>query len=102
MASRMRMTPDQLTQQLGSKGVNPGTLKHRIRADIAWPQLVRGRYSTAMQIGEKDILQKMESKSDDTVGYDYTLRPILLFVPTGSSESFVDGRKREAEALRSR
>jgi peptidyl-prolyl cis-trans isomerase SurA len=44
----------------------------------------------------------MESKSDDTVGYDYTLRPILFLVPTGSSESFVEGRKREAEALRGR
>jgi peptidyl-prolyl cis-trans isomerase SurA len=102
MASRMRMTADQLTNQLGSKGVNPATLKHRIRADIAWPQLVRGRFQTAMQPAEKDILQKMESKSDDTVGYDYTLRPVLFLVPTGSSESFVDSRKREAEALRGR
>jgi peptidyl-prolyl cis-trans isomerase SurA len=102
MATRMRLSPDQLTQQLGRSGVNPGTLKHRIRADIAWPQLVRGRFGTALQPAEKDILQKMESKSDDTVGYDYTLRPVLFLVPTGSSESFVDGRKREAEALRGR
>jgi len=102
MASRMRLTADQLTAQLSRSGVNPGTLKHRIRADIAWPQLVRGRYQNILQIGEKDILQKMESKSDDTVGYDYTLRPILFLVPTGSSEAFIDGRKREAEALRGR
>ena len=44
----------------------------------------------------------MESKSDDSVGYDYTLRPILLLVPPGSPDAFVDGRKREAEALRGR
>jgi peptidyl-prolyl cis-trans isomerase SurA len=102
MASRMRLSSDQLTAQLGRSGVNPATLKHRIRADIAWPQLVRGRFQTAIQVGEKDILQKMESKSDDTVGYDFTLRPILFLVPTGSSEAFIDGRKREAEALRGR
>jgi peptidyl-prolyl cis-trans isomerase SurA len=102
MASRMRLSSDQLTAQLGRSGVNPATLKHRIRADIAWPQLVRGRFQTAIQPAEKDILQKMESKSDDTVGYDYTLRPILFLVPTGSSEAFIDGRKREAEALRGR
>jgi peptidyl-prolyl cis-trans isomerase SurA len=102
MAGRMRFTADQLTAQLSRSGVNPGTLKHRIRADIAWPQLVRGRYQNSLQIGEKDILQKMESKSDDTVGYDYTLRPILFLVPTGSSEAFIDGRKREAESLRGR
>ena len=56
MASRMRLTPEQLTQQLARSGVNPATLKHRIRADIAWPQLVRGRYQASLQIGEKDIL----------------------------------------------
>jgi peptidyl-prolyl cis-trans isomerase SurA len=44
----------------------------------------------------------METKSDDTVGYDYTLRPILFLVPAGSPDTFVDGRKREAEALRGR
>jgi len=102
MASRMRMTADQLTQQLAKGGLNPGTLKSRIKADIAWPQLVRGRYQASLQIGEKDILTAMESKSDDAVGYDFTLRPILFLVPTGSSEAFIDGRKREAESLRSR
>ena len=56
MASRMRLTPDQLTQQLGRSGINPATLKHRIRADIAWPQLVRGRFQASLQIGEKDML----------------------------------------------
>jgi peptidyl-prolyl cis-trans isomerase SurA len=63
---------------------------------------VRGRFQQSLQIGEKDILTAMESKPDDTVGYDYTLRPILFLVPTGSPEAFIDGRKREAEALRGR
>jgi peptidyl-prolyl cis-trans isomerase SurA len=102
MASRMRLTADQLTAQLAKGGLNASTLKDRIRADIAWPQLVRGRFQASLQIGEKDILTAMESKSDDTVGYDFTLRPILFLVPTGSSEAFIDGRKREAEALRGR
>jgi peptidyl-prolyl cis-trans isomerase SurA len=68
---------------------------------MAWPSLVRGRYSGSLQVTEKDILSATESKPDD-VGYDYTLRPILFFVPSGSPDTFVDGRKREAEALRSR
>src|SRR2546422_2643082 len=102
MASRMRVTAEQLTQQLAKSGVNAATLKARIRADIAWPQLVRGRFQASLQIGEKDILTAMESKSDDTVGYDYSLRPILFLIPAGSPETFIDGRKREAEALRGR
>jgi peptidyl-prolyl cis-trans isomerase SurA len=102
MASRMRLTADQLTAQLAKSGLNVSTLKARIRADMVWPQIVRGRYQQSLQIGEKDILTAMESKPDDTVGYDYTLRPILFLVPTGSPTAFIDGRKREAEALRGR
>jgi peptidyl-prolyl cis-trans isomerase SurA len=101
LESRMRMTTDQLTQTLARGGVNPTTLKSRIRADMAWPQLVRGRFQSSLQIGEKDILKQMESKTDD-VGHDYTLRPILFIVPPGSPEAFIEGRKREAEALRGR
>jgi len=102
VASRMRLTPEQLTEQLAKSGVNASTLKARLKADMTWPQLVRGRYQASLQIGDKDILTAMESKSNDSVGYDYTLRPILFLVPTGSAEAFVEGRKREAEALRGR
>ena len=102
MASRMRMTSDQLTATLAKSGLSPTTLKDRIRADMTWPQLVRGRYQQSLQIGEKDILTARESKPDESVGYDYTLRPILFIVAPGSSPEFTDGRKREAEALRGR
>ena len=51
MASRMRMTAEQLTQQLAKSGVNAATLKARIRADIAWPQFVRGNTQASLQIG---------------------------------------------------
>jgi peptidyl-prolyl cis-trans isomerase SurA len=102
MASRMRMNTEMLTQHLAKSGVNIATLKHRIRADIAWPQIVRGRYSTSLQVAEKDILTAMPEKTEDTAGYDYTLRPILFLVTPGSSESAIEGRKREAENLRSR
>lgn len=36
MASRMRLTPDQLTQSLASKGIRPNTLKSRLKADMVW------------------------------------------------------------------
>jgi peptidyl-prolyl cis-trans isomerase SurA len=103
MASRMRFTAEQLTQQLAKSGVNAATLKARIKADLAWPQIVRGRYQASLQVGEKDpVLSQMDTKGEGDVGYDYTLRPILFIMPPGSPETFVEGRKREAEALRAR
>jgi peptidyl-prolyl cis-trans isomerase SurA len=101
MAARMRMNAEQLAKELGKSGVNAATLKHRIRADIVWPQLVRGRYQASLQIGEKDLVASTESKTDD-VGYDYFLRPILFLIPAGSPEGFIEARRREAESLRAR
>jgi peptidyl-prolyl cis-trans isomerase SurA len=102
MATRMRLTPEQLTQLLAKSGVYPATLKQRIRADMTWPQLVRGRFSASLQIGEKDILTVAEGNSDEGAGYDYTLRPILLLVPGGSPEGVIEVRRRDAESLRGR
>jgi peptidyl-prolyl cis-trans isomerase SurA len=102
MATKMRLTVDQLTELLGKSGINPATLKHRIKADMTWPQLVRGRYSSSLQIGEKEIVTVTDNKPEESVGYDYTLRPILMIIPPGSPESFVEARRRDAESLRAR
>jgi peptidyl-prolyl cis-trans isomerase SurA len=100
MAGRMRMTADQMTQTLAKSGIHPNTLKSRIRADLVWSQLVRGRYSSSLQIGEKDLLAA--PTEGEAAGYDYTLRPILFIVAPGSPEAVIEGRKREAEGLRNR
>ncbi len=105
MAKRMRLTAEQLTGALTHAGVDPGTLKARIKADIAWQQIVRGKFQSSLQVREKDVLAKLASDNKDEkkeVGYEYLLRPILFIVPPGASEQVIDGRKREAEALRVR
>jgi len=105
MATRMRLNAEQLTQNLAKSGVNAGTLKARIKADLVWQTLVRGRYQSSLQFTDKEVLSAMESKNiedKDVVAYDYVMRPILLLVPPGSPQPVVDGRMKEAEALRGR
>ena len=101
MARRMGQSGEQLTQNLGQKGVNTSTLKARIRADTVWEQLVRGRYASRLQFNDKEILARLEKPEDrDAIGYDYALRPILFLVPPGAPPATYDNRRREAEALR--
>jgi peptidyl-prolyl cis-trans isomerase SurA len=103
LANRMRQTPQQLTEMLAKSGVSVNTLKQKIRADITWSQVVRARYQSSLQIADKDILAKLEeSKTEDQISYDYTLRPILFVVPRGSPDSLRLARAKEAEALRAR
>jgi peptidyl-prolyl cis-trans isomerase SurA len=105
MGQRMRLNPQQLTQALAQGGVDALTLKSRIRADIAWQQIVRGKFQSSLQVREKDVFAKLASANKDDkkeVGYEYLLRPILFIVPSGASEQVLDARKREAEGLKNR
>jgi len=105
MAKRMRLSSEQLTQALAHAGVDAQTLKGRIKADIVWQQIVRGKFQSSLQIRDKDVFAKLASANKDEkkeVGYEYILRPVLLIVPPGSAEPVIEARKREAEGLRSR
>ena len=105
MGSRSRATAEQLTQNLAKSGVNANTLKARIRADTVWQQLVRGRYQSRLQLSDKDVELALQAKTEADPGagaFDYIMRPILLLVPPGSPPQVIDGRRKEAEALRSR
>ena len=62
MSSRMRITPEQLTKSLESQGIRPDTLKARIKADMVWTSLVRGRYKESLQVGEKDVAAAVQAK----------------------------------------
>ena len=105
MSSRMRITPDQLTKSLESKGIRADTLRDRIKADMVWTSLVRGRYKDSLLVGEKDVNDAIQVKGDDkgdVASFEYQMRPIVLIVPRGAGAGATEARKKEAEALRGR
>jgi peptidyl-prolyl cis-trans isomerase SurA len=105
MSTRMRITPDQLTKSLESQGVRPDTLKARMKAEMVWTSLIRGRYKESLQVGEKDVAAAIQVSGDDkqaTDAFEYKMQPIVLIVPRGSAQSVIEARHKEAEALRNR
>ena len=108
MSSRMRITPDQLTKSLEAQGIRPDTLKARIRADMVWSSLVRGRYKESLQVGEKEVAAAVEAsgtgtdEKQETESFEYKMQPIVLVVPRGSAPGAIESRQKEAEALRAR
>ena len=105
MAQRMRITPDQLTKSLESKGVRPETLKARMKSEMVWTSLVRGRFKEKLMVGERDVAQAVQAQAGDKLqieGTEYKMQPIVLIVPRGSSPTFLETRKKEAETYRSR
>jgi peptidyl-prolyl cis-trans isomerase SurA len=105
MSSRMRITPEQLTKSLESQGIRPDTLKARMKAEMVWTSLIRGRYKESLQVGEKDVAAAIHVNGDEkqeTESFEYRMHPIVLIVPRGSAPAAVEARHKEAEALRSR
>lgn len=103
MANRAGLNITQFTQVLASRGIELGTIKSRLRADIAWNQLVRARYPATLQIEDSEVRDALTKKDEEAaVAYDYSLRPIIFVIPKGASPAFVESRVREAEALRAR
>lgn len=105
MAQRMRITSDQLAKSLESKGLRPETLKSRMRAEMVWGSLVRGRFKEKLLVGERDVAQAVQAQTGDKLqveGTEYRMQPIVLIVPRGSSPAFMETRKKEAESYRAR
>lgn len=105
MSSRMRISPDQLTKSLESQGIRADTLRSRIKAEMVWGSLVRGRYKERLQVGEKDVAAAVKADGGDpeqTDAFEYKMQPVVLIVPRGSAPAAVEARQKEAEALRAR
>lgn len=107
MSSRMHVTADQLTKMLEAQNIRPETLKARIKADMVWGSLVRGRFKESLQVGEKDVAAAVQVNAEEkdkpqTESFEYQMRPIVLIVPRGAPAAAKETRRKEAEALRAR
>jgi peptidyl-prolyl cis-trans isomerase SurA len=105
MSARMRITPEQLTKSLEVQGIRPDTLKARIKAEMVWTSLVRGRYKESLQVGEKDVAAAIQVNGDENQqaeAFEYKMQPVVLIVPRGSAPAAIEARQKEAEALRGR
>lgn len=107
MSGRMRISPEQLTKSLESQGIRPDTLKARIKADMVWTSLVRGRYKESLQVGEKDVAAAVRvsgggDEKQEGDAFEYKMQPVVLVVPRGSAPAAIEARQKEAEALRGR
>ena len=105
MATRQHVTVAQFSQVLERAGISPNTVKARIRAELTWQQLIRGKFNVSLQVGDSDIANALKGRNDPdapAVGYIYTLYPVIVVVPTGSNETTIAAKRNEADNLRNR
>ena len=103
MSRHAGLTSVQFSQALSQAGISVEALKVKIRADIGWGAIVRGKFQASLLVGEKDVLAAMQTRKKDDkpdVAYLYTLRQILFIAPRGVPDTFLEARRHEAEGLR--
>jgi len=105
IGNRMNADSQKLTEMLVKGGASADTLKRRLRAELAWNALVRGRFKASLEIADSDVEAQLDLHKPDEknqVGYEYILRPVLFVVPRGSPDAAFEARKRDADTLRTR
>ncbi len=103
MAQRSHLSAQQMEQSMTRQGLSPSAFKFKLKAEIGWNNLIRGKFSSSLQINDADIRNAMQSSDEaakeSSESNVYTLYPITLVAPNGAQES---ARRQEAENLRSR
>ncbi len=95
VARNLKVSQDKLAQMLGQGGVNPDTLKDRLRASIAWSAVGQQAVVPNVQISDLELDQKAAAQVSDYQKFDYILKEII-FVGAGAS-----GRTAQANRYRS-
>lgn len=104
MAQRNNLTEGGLAQALGQMGVNIKTLKDRVRANVAWQELVRRKFRGSVVVADSEIEklvgETISSGANKTAG-DLQLQQIKLDAPQNDDKAMA-AKLAEAEELRSR
>lgn len=95
IASNMRSSSANLTNLLTQNGVNPQALKDRLRAALAWQQVVQQVLRGRIQLSELDLEMQAAQQVTAAMNFDYILKEVLFVIPQGSG---ISASRRTAEA----
>lgn len=102
IAKRVKLPVAQLTRALRQAGVDPQTLRDRLRAQIGWARLVRAKFNAGDAVTEQDLvaaLLKKGGKTDAEVT-EYDLQEVVVALPKNPRPARLAEAKRRAEELR--
>jgi len=94
-----KLSLNEFLAQFSSQGINPATLRERLRAQTAWRQVIRRIYGSRIQSSVSTV--EAVSK-DDPDAYSVDVRVVSLSMPAKADQQVVAKRLIEAEQIRKR
>ena len=101
VASNMRSSVSNLNSILAQNGVNPNTLRDRLKAALAWQRVVQQVLTSRVQLSELELETQAAQQVTPALSFDYILKEVLFVIPQGSGIS-ASRRTAEANQYRSR
>ncbi|WP_029042748.1 peptidylprolyl isomerase [Cucumibacter marinus] len=98
VATNMGLSSGRLSDVLRSNGVNEMTLRSRLKAQVAWQQVVQQVVQQRVQLSNLE-LDKAAQEQIQGQTYDFLLKEILFVIPKGSG---ISASSRTADANRYR
>lgn len=99
IASRNRRSAEELVSSMERAGIEPWAFEHQVRAELAWTQIIRGRYGDSLNPSELEI----EAALSNAVSADdvYSLVQLVVLFPSESpSNAELDTVASQARELR--
>ncbi len=104
MAQKNNMTPEALGSALGQMGVNIKTLRDRVRAQVAWQEVVRRKFRRDVVIGDADVDKALSGGGGGEAEEKTTLqlRQVKYQIPSNADQSTIAKQLAEMETVRAK
>src|SRR5215831_16296568 len=104
LADRNKMTEDQFAQHLKGMGVDIATMNERTRAQAAWREVVRRKFSAQISITSRDVDRMISATASETGAdtVELQVQKIILPTPGKMDQAALAKRYAEADGLRQR
>jgi peptidyl-prolyl cis-trans isomerase SurA len=94
-----KLTLKQFLSQFSNQGINPSTLRNRIRAQTAWRQVIRRLYGSRVRSSISTVTSAASGGENSTI---VDVQAVKLAVPQGAGQKVMARRLVEAEKLSKR
>jgi len=101
MAQRNKMTIAQFTEHLAKQGASANVLKARLKASLAWREVVRKRYGHQINVSQREI-EEFAMRSGGEEGQELKLALITIETPGNPDQRAMAARLSEANAIRAK
>ncbi|MDX2158749.1 MAG: peptidylprolyl isomerase [Hyphomicrobiaceae bacterium] len=101
MAKRNKMTSSEFADHVGRQGADASVIKSRLKASLAWRDVVRRRYGHHINVSPRDI-EQLASKVGGEEALELRLQRITLATTGSLDQRSMATRLSEANALRGR